>query len=96
MGRGLIEVLNKMGAEKMGLVPVKAEGSTQNFAAGTEEVQPLDDVRGSSFDEYTKRLFFGNPAKYTTDLENTIADRGNNARMSARNPRDKGAIKPPR
>lgn len=42
MGRGLIAALNKMGAEKMGLVPTKSEeGGVQHFVGGTEEVTPL-------------------------------------------------------
>lgn len=94
MGRGLIGALNQMGAEKMGLVPVKAEGSTQNFAAGTEDVQPLDDMRGSTLDEYTKRLHFADPAKRATSLENDIADIINNARV--RGPGEKSQAKYPR
>ena len=81
VGRGLIAHLNSMGAEKMGLVPPPQKGKTQNFAAGTEEVQPLDDVRGSLYDSSRKPFNYvgdrqsqADAVDETTRLVNKLAD----------------------
>lgn len=52
MGRGLIAVLNKLGAEKMGMVaPRQSNSGPQNFAMGTEEVKPRERLTRPRQDE---------------------------------------------